>query len=68
MQLPNRLGKMLSPLHWHDYKKKYGRLDDFVASHPEVRPVEASVRYFYIFIRMCFFHYLKILFWDFSYL
>lgn len=36
MQLPNRLGKMLSPLHWHDYKKKYGKLDDFVASHPEV--------------------------------
>lgn len=35
-QLPNRLGKMLAPLHWHDYKKNYGRLDDFVASHPEV--------------------------------
>lgn len=35
-QLPNRLGKMLAPLHWHDYKKKYGKLDDFVASHPEV--------------------------------
>ncbi|KAF8393961.1 hypothetical protein HHK36_020163 [Tetracentron sinense] len=34
--LPNRLGKMLAPLHWHDYKKKYGRLDDFVAGHPEV--------------------------------
>ncbi|OMO97807.1 hypothetical protein COLO4_14351 [Corchorus olitorius] len=33
--LPNRLGKMLAPLHWHDYKKKYGKLDDFVASHPE---------------------------------
>ncbi|KAK1258434.1 hypothetical protein QJS04_geneDACA006637 [Acorus gramineus] len=33
--LPNRLGKMLSPLHWHDYKKKYGKLDDFVAQHPE---------------------------------
>ncbi|PPE01461.1 hypothetical protein GOBAR_DD01518 [Gossypium barbadense] len=32
--LPNRLGKMLAPLHWHDYKKKYGKLDDFVASHP----------------------------------
>ncbi|KAK4769450.1 hypothetical protein SAY86_027600 [Trapa natans] len=28
--LPNRLGKMLSPLHWHDYKKRYGKLDDFV--------------------------------------
>lgn len=35
-QLPNRLGKMLAPLHWHDYKRKYGKLDDFVASHPEV--------------------------------
>ncbi|KAL5230373.1 hypothetical protein ABZP36_029149 [Zizania latifolia] len=33
--LPNRLGKMLAPLHWHDYKKHYGKLDDFVASHPE---------------------------------
>lgn len=27
---------MLAPLHWHDYKRKYGKLDDFVASHPEV--------------------------------
>jgi len=36
LQLPNRLGKMLAPLHWHDYKRKYGELDDFVASHPEV--------------------------------
>ncbi|CAH9110117.1 unnamed protein product [Cuscuta europaea] len=34
--LPNRLAKMLSPLHWHDYKKKFGKLDDFVASHPEL--------------------------------
>ncbi|KAL2527526.1 hypothetical protein Adt_12580 [Abeliophyllum distichum] len=34
--LPNRLGKMLAPLHWHDYKKKYGKLEDFVASHPEL--------------------------------
>ncbi|KAF2299490.1 hypothetical protein GH714_032175 [Hevea brasiliensis] len=25
--LPNRLGKMLAPLHWHDYKKKYGKLE-----------------------------------------
>ncbi|CAA0817099.1 Unknown protein [Striga hermonthica] len=33
--LPNRLAKMLAPLHWHDYKKKYGKLDEFVASHPE---------------------------------
>lgn len=36
-QLPNRLGKMIGPLHWHDYKKKYGKLDEFVSSHPEVR-------------------------------
>ncbi|XP_049393451.1 uncharacterized protein LOC125857842 isoform X4 [Solanum stenotomum] len=34
--LPNRLGKMLAPLHWHDYKKKYGKLDEFVANHPEL--------------------------------
>ncbi|XP_038996338.1 uncharacterized protein LOC120120902 [Hibiscus syriacus] len=34
--LPNRLGKMLAPLHWHDYKKKYGKLDDFVANHLEL--------------------------------
>ena len=27
---------MLTPLHWHDYKKKYGKLDEFVAGHPEV--------------------------------
>ncbi|XP_008784462.2 uncharacterized protein LOC103703392 isoform X2 [Phoenix dactylifera] len=33
--LPNRLAKMLAPLHWHDYKKHYGKLDDFVAHHPE---------------------------------
>ncbi|XAR52160.1 hypothetical protein NMG60_11020083 [Bertholletia excelsa] len=40
--LPNRLGKMLAPLHWHDYKKKYGRLDDFVASHPELFVIEGD--------------------------
>ncbi|PON81202.1 RNA polymerase II degradation factor [Trema orientale] len=40
--LPNRLGKMLAPLHWHDYKKKYGKLDDFVASHPELFMVEGD--------------------------
>ncbi|KAJ4911380.1 Uncharacterized protein Rs2_06001 [Raphanus sativus] len=38
--LPNRLGKMLAPLHWHDYKKKYGKLDDFVASHLELFVIE----------------------------
>ncbi|GLT48294.1 hypothetical protein SLA2020_219270 [Shorea laevis] len=40
--LPNRLSKMLSPLHWHDYKKKYGKLDDFVASHPELFVIEGD--------------------------
>ncbi|GLU21321.1 hypothetical protein SLE2022_374670 [Rubroshorea leprosula] len=40
--LPNRLGKMLSPLHWHDYKKKFGKLDDFVASHPELFVIEGD--------------------------
>lgn len=39
LQLPNRLGKMLAPLHWHDYKKKYGKLDEFVAGHPEVSSI-----------------------------
>lgn len=36
MQLPNRLGKMLAPLHWQSYRKQYGRLDEFVSSHKEV--------------------------------
>ncbi|GER50039.1 kinesin-1 heavy chain [Striga asiatica] len=40
--LPNRLAKMLAPLHWHDYKKKYGKLDDFVASHPELFSIEGE--------------------------
>ncbi|KAL8127735.1 uncharacterized protein LOC141721537 isoform X2 [Apium graveolens] len=40
--LPNRLGKMLSPLHWHDYKKNYGKLDDFVAGHPELFVIEGD--------------------------
>ncbi|KAH6828159.1 hypothetical protein C2S53_015109 [Perilla frutescens var. hirtella] len=40
--LPNRLGKMLAPLHWHDYKKKYGKLDDFVAGHPELFFIEGD--------------------------
>ncbi|KAL4019347.1 hypothetical protein IC575_023000 [Cucumis melo] len=35
--LPNRLCKMLAPLHWRDYEKKYGKLEDFVAGHPELR-------------------------------
>ncbi|KAL4325063.1 hypothetical protein GQ457_11G032320 [Hibiscus cannabinus] len=40
--LPNRLGKMLAPLHWHDYKKKYGKLDDFVAGHHELFLIEGD--------------------------
>ncbi|KAH6766886.1 hypothetical protein C2S52_017869 [Perilla frutescens var. hirtella] len=40
--LPNRLGKMLAPLHWHDYKMKYGKLDDFVASHPDLFLIEGD--------------------------
>ncbi|KAK9145775.1 hypothetical protein Sjap_005678 [Stephania japonica] len=40
--LTNRLGKMLAPLHWHDYKKRYGKLDDFVAVHPELFVVEGD--------------------------
>lgn len=40
--LPNRLGKMLAPLHWHDYKRTYGKLDDFVASHPELFVIEGD--------------------------
>ncbi|OEL32885.1 hypothetical protein BAE44_0006097, partial [Dichanthelium oligosanthes] len=40
--LPNRLVKMLAPLHWHDYKKQYGKLDDFVASHPELFVIEGD--------------------------
>ncbi|KAG8048134.1 hypothetical protein GUJ93_ZPchr0008g12888 [Zizania palustris] len=40
--LPNRLGKMLAPLHWHDYKKHHGKLDDFVASHPELFVIEGD--------------------------
>ncbi|XP_065027703.1 uncharacterized protein LOC135582254 isoform X5 [Musa acuminata AAA Group] len=40
--LPNRLGKMLAPLHWHDYKKHYGKLDDFVTRHPELFVIEGD--------------------------
>ncbi|KAF3794234.1 hypothetical protein EJ110_NYTH01090 [Nymphaea thermarum] len=40
--LPNRLAKMLAPLHWHDYKKKYGKLDDFMAGHPELFVIEGD--------------------------
>ncbi|KAL9253903.1 hypothetical protein AKJ16_DCAP07989 [Drosera capensis] len=40
--LLTRLGKMLAPLHWHDYKKKYGKLDEFVAGHPELFVIEGD--------------------------
>ncbi|GAB2228539.1 hypothetical protein Droror1_Dr00022659 [Drosera rotundifolia] len=40
--LPNRLCKMLAPLHWHDYKRKYGKLDEFVAGHPELFVIEGD--------------------------
>ncbi|OVA04746.1 hypothetical protein BVC80_1719g81 [Macleaya cordata] len=40
--LSNRLGKMLVPFHWHDYKKKYGKLDDFVTGHPELFVIEGD--------------------------
>ncbi|KAL9674391.1 hypothetical protein QQ045_030663 [Rhodiola kirilowii] len=40
--LPNRLAKMLAPLHWHDYKKTYGKLDDFVVGHPELFVIEGD--------------------------
>ncbi|GMY07603.1 hypothetical protein FCV25MIE_02842 [Fagus crenata] len=40
--LPNRLGKMLAPLRWHDYKRKYGKLDDFVVGHPELFVIEGD--------------------------
>ncbi|KAJ4774746.1 RNA polymerase II degradation factor [Rhynchospora pubera] len=40
--LPNRLAKMLAPLHWHDYMKHYGKLDDFVARHRELFVIEGD--------------------------
>ncbi|XP_022974326.1 nipped-B-like protein B isoform X1 [Cucurbita maxima] len=40
--LPNRLCKMLAPLHWRDYEKKYGKLEDFVAGHPELFVIEGD--------------------------
>ncbi|PKA65779.1 hypothetical protein AXF42_Ash013194 [Apostasia shenzhenica] len=39
---PNRLGKMLAPPHWHDYKKCYGKLDKFVAHHLELFVIEGD--------------------------
>ncbi|XP_023533442.1 uncharacterized protein LOC111795329 isoform X3 [Cucurbita pepo subsp. pepo] len=42
LTLPNRLCKMLAPLHWHDYAKKYGKLEDFVAGHPELFVIEGD--------------------------
>eukprot|EP00250_Pteridium_aquilinum_P012033 c20468_g1_i1 orf=723-3836(-) len=40
--LPNRLGKMLAPLRWHDYKRQYGRLDDFISSHPKLFVIDGD--------------------------
>ncbi|KAL3653690.1 hypothetical protein CASFOL_003371 [Castilleja foliolosa] len=40
--LSNRLGRMIAPLHWHDYKKKYGKLDDFLANHPDLFLIEGD--------------------------
>lgn len=40
--LPNRLCKMLAPLHWRDYEKKYGKLEDLVAVHPELFVIEGD--------------------------
>ncbi|KAH8949214.1 hypothetical protein BDL97_10G019900 [Sphagnum fallax] len=40
--LPNRLGKLLAPLRWHDYRKQYGRLDEFVNSHPELFVIDGD--------------------------
>ncbi|XP_024394790.1 uncharacterized protein [Physcomitrium patens] len=45
--LPNRLGKMLAPLHWQSYRKQYGRLDEFVSSHKELFVIEGD----YIYLR-----------------
>ncbi|KAG0612107.1 hypothetical protein M758_6G002200 [Ceratodon purpureus] len=43
--LPNRLGKMLAPLHWQSYRKQYGRLDEFVSSHKELFVIEGDYIY-----------------------
>ena len=40
---------MLAPHHWHDYKKQYGWIDEFVASHPEVSHVHSLVPYGHLF-------------------
>ncbi|XP_078442108.1 RNA polymerase II degradation factor isoform X2 [Wolffia australiana] len=34
--LHNRLSKILAPLQWNDYAKQYGKLEEFVARHPEL--------------------------------
>ncbi|KAI3704823.1 hypothetical protein L1987_75052 [Smallanthus sonchifolius] len=40
--LLNRLNKMLAPLNWADYKRKYGELVDFLAVHPELFFIEGE--------------------------
>ncbi|XP_073396575.1 uncharacterized protein [Physcomitrium patens] len=43
--LPDRLGKMLAPLHWQSYRKQYGRLDEFVSLHKEHFVIEGDYIY-----------------------
>ncbi|KAM0836817.1 hypothetical protein ACQ4PT_062082 [Festuca glaucescens] len=40
--LGNMLGKWLAPLRWSDYKKYYGKLNAFVARHPELFVVKGE--------------------------
>ncbi|KAI3808755.1 hypothetical protein L1987_24716 [Smallanthus sonchifolius] len=40
--LLNRLNKMLAPLNWADYKRKYGELVDFLTVHPELFFIEGD--------------------------
>jgi hypothetical protein len=53
-QLPKRLGKMLAPLHWHDYKKQYGKLGDFMASHQEVHFHVSNLQYAKCLCYLCY--------------
>ncbi|XP_006845533.2 uncharacterized protein LOC18435425 isoform X1 [Amborella trichopoda] len=40
--LLTRLSKMLAPLQWDDYKQRHGRLEDFVACHPQLFVIEGD--------------------------
>lgn len=46
---------MLAPLHWHDYKKKYGKLDEFVVGHPEVSLLEFQHAHGHVCTHICLF-------------